>query len=223
MRKSANGEHHKGDKYIIDKVNPVPRRKKLKFIRFSDVKYYKTPYKGYYISKKGILLSRKQNKYYFPQNVLRGNYYRVALYVNKKRRYFSVHKLMMETFYGKCPEGYSVDHIDCDTTNNAITNLRYLTYRDNARREHCGKPSGNSLKVFSIIDGKKKVYDSVNSFLLANNFSTATWKKLLLGIYPKGIKSRYIVKKFVKEREYYSIIANLNPNRQRKFLGKIFT
>lgn len=223
MNNSANREHHKGDEYIIDEINPVPRRKKLRFIRFAGIKYYRTPYKGYYISKKGILLSRKQNKCYFPQNYLRGNYYRVALYINKRKRYISVHKLVMETFYGECPKGYSVDHIDCDTTNNSLSNLRYLTYRDNARREHCGKPSGTSLKVVGIIDGVKKTYDSVKAFWHTVHFSSATWKKLKNGIYPKGIKSRFIVHKFVKKKKHYLIIADLNPNRQRKFLGRIFT
>ena len=52
MNNSANREHHKGDEYIIDEINPVPRRKKLRFIRFTWIKYYRTPYKGYYISKK---------------------------------------------------------------------------------------------------------------------------------------------------------------------------
>lgn len=52
MNNSANREHHKGDEYIIDEINPVPRRKKLRFIRFAGIKYYRTPYKGYYISKK---------------------------------------------------------------------------------------------------------------------------------------------------------------------------
>lgn len=30
MNNSANREHHKGDEYIIDEINPVPRRKKLR-------------------------------------------------------------------------------------------------------------------------------------------------------------------------------------------------
>lgn len=222
MNNSANRERPKGDEYILDKINPVPRRKNLPYIRYLGVKYYQTPYAGYYISKTANILSLRQNKYHilkvYPQPT---KYVKAAIRINNKKHGLSVHKLMMETFYGKRPEGYSIDHIDCDPSNNCLNNLRYLTMRDNTRRACSGK-NRPGRKVIAMINGGNKVYNSLTEFLNDTQFSIASWRKLKRGIYPKAIKSRYIVKKFSQRKNGYYINMELNPNRQRKFLGRIF-
>lgn len=217
----ANRGLPNGDSFIRDTVNPVPRRKGLKFIRFNGIKYYRTPYRKYYVSKAGVLLSTKQNKYYFPKLYERGNYYRVALYINKKRRHLSLHRLVMETFYGKCPSGYSVDHIDRDTHNNALSNLRYLTLRDNIRRASCETVT-YSVPIYATVDNRKHKYPYLQAFVKSTGFSIGAWKRLKKNVFPKGIKCRYFVDEFYRDKDGYHISIRLNPNRQLKFSNTVY-
>lgn len=46
------------------------------------------------------------------------------------KRYY-VHRLVMNAFVGKCPEGYEVNHIDEDKENNALCNLEYVSHKEN--------------------------------------------------------------------------------------------
>ncbi len=45
-----------------------------------------------------------------------------------------VHRLVLETFVGDCPEGYSCDHIDNDPGNYHPSNLRWITCSDNQKK-----------------------------------------------------------------------------------------
>jgi len=60
----------------------------------------------------------------------RGNY-SVGLCANYKRKTFVLHRLIYETFVGEIPEGYLVCHVDCDISNNKLSNLKlYKTIKD---------------------------------------------------------------------------------------------
>lgn len=50
---------------------------------------------------------------------------------NGKRFTLSAHRVIAECYLGSCPEGYEVDHIDGDKMNNNISNLQYLTPKEN--------------------------------------------------------------------------------------------
>jgi hypothetical protein len=75
-------------------------------------------------------------------------YVMVQPYIDKKKYVRYVHRLVAEAFLGCCPEGYQVDHIDNDNTNNHYTNLQYLTPKDNILK----KP----IKSFSYGNGRKQ-------------------------------------------------------------------
>ena len=55
-------------------------------------------------------------------------YYTVSFGRNKSK---TVHSLVALAFFGPCPKGMEVLHIDGTRTNNAKTNLRYGTRTDN--------------------------------------------------------------------------------------------
>lgn len=45
-----------------------------------------------------------------------------------------VHDLVAEQFIGPRPEGYDIDHVDGNRSNNHYTNLEYVTRQENIRR-----------------------------------------------------------------------------------------
>lgn len=85
----------------------------------------------------------------YPSQV--GNYtrYCVSLWKNNTLSQKKLHRVVAETFIPN-PENYSeIDHIDTDTSNNSVTNLKWCTRllnannpitRETARRVRVGKP-----------------------------------------------------------------------------------
>jgi hypothetical protein len=61
-------------------------------------------------------------------------YYNVSLCdATGKRKAFRVHRLVMITFVGPRPNGYEVNHIDANKSNNALSNLEYVTPAENLK------------------------------------------------------------------------------------------
>lgn len=58
-------------------------------------------------------------------------YMGVSICENAKAVRVLLHRLIAETFLGPCPDGYVVNHIDGDKTNNGIDNLEYVTPEQN--------------------------------------------------------------------------------------------
>ena len=48
-------------------------------------------------------------------------------------KHYRVHRLVAQTFIGPIPDGYEVDHIDRDRSNNAVNNIRITTHSQNNR------------------------------------------------------------------------------------------
>lgn len=71
--------------------------------------------------------------------------------LDKKVKFRTVHQLMAESFFGPRPEGFEVDHKDGVKTNNFLSNLEYVSKRENLRRRdalgltHRGERTGNSV------------------------------------------------------------------------------
>jgi hypothetical protein len=90
--------------------------------------------RSYWVNTLGDVMSinERGTKPLKPQKKFNG-YVAVNLYNNKKMRTFSIHKLVMETFYPNRPAGSVIDHIDFNKENNNIKNLRYVTQEENLR------------------------------------------------------------------------------------------
>ena len=76
--------------------------------------------------------------------VHRDGYLQVALskYCKPKRK--GIHNLVMEAFIGVRPQGYEVNHIDEDKTNNKLENLEYVTHQQNVQHGFGNKKRSES-------------------------------------------------------------------------------
>lgn len=72
----------------------------------------------------GRVIAQTFNKY-------RG-YYSVSLHKRRKTKRVAIHILLMETFVGKRPEGYTINHKDGNKINNKLENLEYCTKSENS-------------------------------------------------------------------------------------------
>ena len=58
-------------------------------------------------------------------------YRAVTLWKNNKPRTWLVHRLILRTFIGECPQGMNSNHKDGVKGNNSVSNLEYVTYSQN--------------------------------------------------------------------------------------------
>jgi hypothetical protein len=65
-----------------------------------------------------------------PHRSSRG-YWEVRIRVDGKSKIVSVHRAVCAAFYGPCPDGMQVRHLDGDKNNNRLDNLRYGTPKEN--------------------------------------------------------------------------------------------
>lgn len=92
---------------------------------------------NYYVTDDGRVWSERTQKF-LSQNKDKDGYMKVALCSSdlppKHVHRYSVHRLIMENF---CPiedmDQYQVNHIDGDKTNNALSNLEWVTCEENIR------------------------------------------------------------------------------------------
>lgn len=175
---ASNGSANGGvrDHLLRDPVNPVPRRTDLIEKEVEGIKLYKTPYESYWITTNGEVWSDKRKRFIrqfsAPNKGKNPKDYRKAyLYNGQGRSIVRVHRLMMETFYGKCPSGYVVDHIDGDPTNNRLDNLRYLTSADNTRTADYSNRQFFHKKVVVHENEEMLVFESVSDFVVKYGLS----------------------------------------------------
>lgn len=70
------------------------------------------------------------------QGITPSGYLKVNLSRDGKAETRYTHRVVLESFVGACPDGMEVDHIDNDKSNNALTNLRYLSHAENMERQN---------------------------------------------------------------------------------------
>jgi predicted XRE-type DNA-binding protein len=120
-------------------------------------------WEGYYqVSNLGQVKSFHRKGRMLKQGTSNKGYRRVVLQNKGIKRYISVHRLVMLAFHG--PSDLTVNHIDGDKTNNALTNLEYCTvsenvfhaFRSGLKISSKGENHGRSiLKEFQVIEIKK--------------------------------------------------------------------
>lgn len=75
--------------------------------------------------------------------------------VDGKAQY--VHRLVWKLFNGEIPEGYEINHIDGNKSNNKLSNLELMTREENCKEEiRCKRLSKSKKKrCYIVIDGKR--------------------------------------------------------------------
>lgn len=97
-------------------------------------------------------------------------YMLVNLSNNGKVTTHKVHRLVMTSFYPEVDHTLTVDHIDGNKANNAITNLRWCTHKENVGFYYENNPNKKakpSIKVYGTREDMRKV---ISKPIIVNGF-----------------------------------------------------
>jgi hypothetical protein len=96
----------------------------------------------------------------------RGGYYQVSLTKNNKQNTYYLHRLLAEAFLPNPENKPQVNHIDGNKLNNSISNLEWVSIKENAIHAHKNKLqvvlAGNKNHIFKY---NIKVYDLKNNYI----------------------------------------------------------
>lgn len=115
-----------------------------------------------YISKEGLIYKIKNNKLVLSK-IQKNHRGYLTVYANKKM--YQVHRLVWEAFNGPIPEGYTIDHIDTDRTNNKLNNLRCCTLKENVNNPISRK---KFLNIVKGNDFRNKVSNTLKDYYKKN-------------------------------------------------------
>lgn len=106
----------------------------IKAKRIPEFTYYAVTKNGRVFSMSRIDLHRneRKGKWLKPSDCGNGHLC-VTLSVNGKKHKKYVHRLVLETYVGKCPKNMNCCHNDGDPANNNLSNLRWDTQKSNIR------------------------------------------------------------------------------------------
>ncbi len=101
-------------------------------------------------------------------------YCTVMLCKNGKAVRYSIHKIVLETFVGPCPEGMECSHKDDVKSNNRISNLEWNTHIENCKtRKQNGHGSEGTKNGMSKLSEKQ-----IEEIIKLNNSKKYTQKQI---------------------------------------------
>lgn len=151
-----------------------------------EFRYIKRYNNNYYVNENGEVFSvdKKVRCHKNSTRIIKGKklngstdkdgYIYVCLTLDGKEKNERVHRLVLECFLGG--SDMHVDHIDGNKQNNKLSNLEYVTLKENTRRYHISKKGSNDLiglnfnksqnnyKITRWIDGKLKHFKTFKNF-----------------------------------------------------------
>ncbi len=165
-------------------------------------------FEGYFADKKGNIYSvrsgingtnkiiNKKNIKLLHNNCI-GKYLSVNLSINNKQYSRYIHRIVLETFVGKCPKGMECCHGNGNPHNNNSSNLRWDTRKNNHKdmMKH-----GTSTKGITYNEGEKHPNSKLNEWQVR-----VIRRCLELGMY-----QREVVKIFNVSRSCINHIKNYN-------------
>lgn len=85
-------------------------------------------------------------------------YYSISFYDRHTGRMKteSVHRVVLETFFGEAPRGYQAGHLDGNSHNNTLSNLAWVTPKENAKHRyaHARQPEGEASNFSKATEEK---------------------------------------------------------------------
>lgn len=133
----------------------------------------------------------------------------------------SIHRLVYEAFHGKLIDGLVIDHIDGNTKNNNVNNLRQISNRENVAIGHNRKKKNDTLptgvtfyehikKYGAYINIQKRryhlgVFSSIEDASMAYQFALHNWveNKILPKQKDKSTKYCKSCKKTLPRESFY--------------------
>tara|TARA_Y100001938_G_C7985980_1_gene376903 strand:- start:372 stop:869 length:498 start_codon:yes stop_codon:yes gene_type:complete len=142
--------------------------------QFREVKDFESKYK---ISSQGRVWSNYKNDYLKQGKNTKG-YPIVYLSINHtKQKTIAVHRLVAQHFIDNPDNKPQVNHIDGDKTNNDITNLEWMTNKENNRHAidtglHNPKKCGmcKEITLLNTKTNQNETYFSISNFAESNGF-----------------------------------------------------
>lgn len=168
-------------------------------IEYMELSFKKTPYKGYFVSRCGkILTTRRLNPVVLDYSPNKKGYVRVGIVINGVVKSMALHRIVAETFLGLPENNLSeINHINGIKTDNRLENLEWVSHERNVHHSYeIGLSSKGSGRYNALID---------------ENCAHAI--KFLISI---GMKSRVIAKAF---RVTETHIAQIKRGRKWKHVS----
>ena len=117
--------------------------------------------------------------------VKRNDYSTVHLSKNNTSKDVLVHRLVAETFIPNPENKPQVNHIDEDKTNNVVSNIEWMTAKENinhgTRNLRSGISNGKRVKVIDIANGEYNYYNSISECGRELNINQSTISNHLNG------------------------------------------
>ncbi len=124
---------------------------------------WRSVHEDYLVSESGVVRRTKGGRSKsrcLKLSVHRQGYLRVWIYINSGyRKQILVHELVAEAFIGPKPDGYEVNHKDCDKSNNHYSNLEYVLPIEN-KRHSLGMGNLPAIITADDVREMRKLYDS---------------------------------------------------------------
>ncbi|UIE13738.1 HNH endonuclease family protein [Enterococcus phage EFap02] len=128
-------------------------------------------------------------------------YLYVVLSKNNKTKPFTVHHLVAEAFIPNPENKPQVNHIDEDKTNNVVSNLEWMTAKENnnhgTRNLRSAIYNGTKIKAIDIANGEWNEYCSIRECARKLNLSQGNICSCLKGEYRQT--GGYIFEKITNE------------------------
>lgn len=115
-------------------------------------------YEGLYAAEEdGRIYSYYKNDYLNPKAPTRSGYYLVKLTKDGISTSRYIHQLVMKTFNPSTNPSLEINHIDFNKANNAVSNLEWVTHRENLQhsaRQMAAIKRGNDDVIECVEDGR---------------------------------------------------------------------
>lgn len=124
--------------------------------------FKETSVKDYFITSYGKIYSLKSKKIIKPF-VTKNGHLRIELKVNKKPHKFYIHRLVYESWVGKLNDGFVIEHLDSNPSNNYYKNLKQSTQKENIQTCIDAYRRKANKKYIILLNNKNNKYYKFNS------------------------------------------------------------